>query len=382
MPNITMVDKKFFSEKIRFYRNKAGLTQSELAERLHVSFQAISSWECANTLPDLDNLYELASVLGVAVDTLLRSQSDADEELFIGIDGGGSSTEFALFTTKGHILKCFKLTGSNSSTIGLSNALAVLRRGIDSCIASVDAAVKGIFIGCAGGLLDEVGKSLSESYPNIPIRIDSDGVNALMSDDGDAAMICGTGTVFLRHDGDGKYRKFGGWGYRWGDFGSAYNFGREGLCMARAYEDGVDSSPLIYSLMKESLAAQSLTTTLRTFTEVAEIAKRARFVFEAYKQNDPYAEQIIRNEMQRLAWIVKSVCPNGGRVIACGGINQHFGDITLPILKEYIPENIELVLPKLPPVYGACREACRRFDAIPDEKFFENFSSDYRETSL
>ncbi|MBE6606020.1 MAG: XRE family transcriptional regulator [Ruminococcaceae bacterium] len=376
-----MVDKQNFIEKIRFYRNKLGMTQAELAEKMHVSFQAISSWECGNTLPDLDNLCELSSVLGVPVDTLLRNQNFSDEQSFIGIDGGGTSTEFALFTNKGRILKCFKLPGTNASNVGVSYVLSIFCQGIDCCL-STGRPVKGIFMGCAGGLLDEVYKKLSEIYPDIPIHIDSDGVNALLSADGDAAMICGTGMVFFRHEPNGSYKKFAGWGHEFGDYGSAYNYGREAICAARAYEDGVKLSSLIYSIMKENLGAQTIKAGTNELKDVSEIAGKAYIIFEAYKQNDPYAEEIIHSEMKRLARVVQSVCPKGGRIIACGGINQHYGNITLPILKQYVSENTEFILPALPPIYGACRAACRYFDIPTDEGFFKTFSSDYRKITF
>jgi N-acetylglucosamine kinase-like BadF-type ATPase len=371
-----MIDAKLLGERIRFYRTKLGLTQIELAEKIHVSFQAVSSWECGNTLPDLENLYVLTETLGVSADALLQKQVSSEELVFIGIDGGGTSTEFALFTSRGHILKCFKLAGTNASTIGFSNALAIFYRGIDACLA-VDKSVSGIFMGCAGSMLEDIAKELSKRYPEITIHIDSDGVNALLSSDGDAAMVCGTGMVFLRREEGGGYRKFAGWGHDFGDFGSAYNFGRAAICEALAYEDGLDASPLIYLLIKEKTGAQRIRGVVNAMTDVSKIANLASAVFEAFDKGDKYAEQIIRDEEKKLGHIACGVCPNGGKIIACGGINRHFGNITLPILKEYVSKNIEFVLPKLPPIYGACREACRRFGVPTDQDFFKNFAFEY-----
>lgn len=376
-----MIDKKIFGDKLRFYRNKIGITQTELAEKLHISFQAISSWECGNTLPDVDNLCDLSSILGVSLDMLLKDQVHAGEKIFIGIDGGGSSTEFALFSSAGRILKCFKLKGTNAATIGVLDALSILQCGIDRCLAT-NSEVQGIFMGCAGNCLEEISKKLSERYPSIPIKFDSDGVNALQSADGDAAMICGTGMVFFRHEPNGGYRKFAGWGHRFGDFGSAYHFGREAICAARAYEDGVESSSLIYSLVKEQIGTKSVKEAMDGLQDVSRIAEKATVIFDAYIRGDTYAEEIIRGEMKRLSKIVKSVCPSGGKIIACGGIHQHYGNITLPILKQYVPENIEFILPALPPIYGACREACRRFGVCTDEAFFNNFEADYKKITF
>lgn len=52
-------------------RKQLGLTQNQLGEKLHVSFQAVSKWERGETLPDITLLPELASVLGTTVDQIL-----------------------------------------------------------------------------------------------------------------------------------------------------------------------------------------------------------------------------------------------------------------------------------------------------------------------
>lgn len=52
-------------------RKALGLTQQNIAERLNVSFQAVSKWEKGTSCPDIGILPELASVLGTTVDGLL-----------------------------------------------------------------------------------------------------------------------------------------------------------------------------------------------------------------------------------------------------------------------------------------------------------------------
>ncbi len=59
-------------KQIRLYRKKAGKTQTQLAEQLGVSFQAVSSWENEEYMPDPDRLTELARCLGVGVNRLLE----------------------------------------------------------------------------------------------------------------------------------------------------------------------------------------------------------------------------------------------------------------------------------------------------------------------
>lgn len=52
-------------------RTAKGFTQSDLGERLHVSFQAVSKWERGETLPDVAVLPDLAAVLETTIDNIL-----------------------------------------------------------------------------------------------------------------------------------------------------------------------------------------------------------------------------------------------------------------------------------------------------------------------
>ncbi len=63
--------------QIRKYRKQQGMTQSQLAELLDVSFQAVSCWENDEYLPDLTRLTEIARNLNVSVSKLLEEKADA-----------------------------------------------------------------------------------------------------------------------------------------------------------------------------------------------------------------------------------------------------------------------------------------------------------------
>lgn len=59
------------AEQIAVLRKAKGLTQSELGERLGVSFQAVSKWERGEALPDTALLPDLANILETSVDYIL-----------------------------------------------------------------------------------------------------------------------------------------------------------------------------------------------------------------------------------------------------------------------------------------------------------------------
>lgn len=68
------------AENIRRLRQEQSLTQAQLAERLGVSYQAVSRWENETTYPDIELLPTLASLFGVTVDELLGSTSTDQRE--------------------------------------------------------------------------------------------------------------------------------------------------------------------------------------------------------------------------------------------------------------------------------------------------------------
>lgn len=54
-------------------RNKAGLSQDDLAEKVFVTRQAVSRWENGETTPNTDTLKLLSKLFDVSINTLLGS---------------------------------------------------------------------------------------------------------------------------------------------------------------------------------------------------------------------------------------------------------------------------------------------------------------------
>ena len=63
--------------KITELRKSAGLTQDALAEKLGVTFQAVSKWENALSCPDISLLPRIAEIFDVSIDTLFGSEPKA-----------------------------------------------------------------------------------------------------------------------------------------------------------------------------------------------------------------------------------------------------------------------------------------------------------------
>lgn len=64
------------SEKIMYYRKRAGMNQEALADKLGVSRQAVSKWETGEAVPELNKVVLLAKVFGVTTDALLLDDEE------------------------------------------------------------------------------------------------------------------------------------------------------------------------------------------------------------------------------------------------------------------------------------------------------------------
>lgn len=62
-------------------RKSLSLTQQQLADKLNISFQAISKWENGTTYPNIEILSDLATVLDVSVDEILAGSEKNAEDL-------------------------------------------------------------------------------------------------------------------------------------------------------------------------------------------------------------------------------------------------------------------------------------------------------------
>jgi len=70
-----MFDMKQIGKKITDLRKTHNMTQMELADKLGISFQAVSNWERGNTMPDISKLPELAEIFHISVDELLNGKA-------------------------------------------------------------------------------------------------------------------------------------------------------------------------------------------------------------------------------------------------------------------------------------------------------------------
>ena len=72
-------------KKILKLRKEKGWTQQDLAEKLYITDKAVSKWEQGLGLPDIQNLVNLSKLFNVSIDSLLKEDEPAEEEVRMSI---------------------------------------------------------------------------------------------------------------------------------------------------------------------------------------------------------------------------------------------------------------------------------------------------------
>ena len=381
-----MHNPELLGQNIRSYRRALGLTQAKLAAKLFVSPQNISKWENGQSSPDVTNLCALADALGVSVDRLLGGSKESDARVMIGIDGGGTKTEFCLFNERGEILGRELLAGTNPNVYGIEKTQATLKRGIDALMLR-NGNVCGIFAGIAGCGIDRhrraVTAFLKKTYPGVRIDVFNDTYNVIYSTpyhENCIMAIMGTGSVVCVKKGD-TFVRLGGWGYLFDRGCSGFDLGRDAISAALADEDRVGEPTCITAMVREKIGADggvfdNIGTIYGAPKEV--IASYSRVVFEAYERGDKVAYEILEENMENLLHLLRraETLYNGGNlVILAGGLTNH-----REVLMHFLGRTgeFEFVFPDLPPILGAC-VYCMRMFAEPGEEFNVNFTRDYQQ---
>lgn len=374
-------------KNITKYRKSKRLTQAQLAERIFVTPQNISKWENGYSLPDVQHLCMLADVLGISLDKLTGRISDnVYGNLMIGIDGGGSKTEFCLFAEDGTVLRRKKLGGTNPNVYDIATVQNTLKTGIDLLLDGYPD-VKAIFAGIAGcGIpkcAETVLKFLTEQYPQMQIEVKGDTFNAVYSTqyyESCVVAIAGTGAVIFAKSRD-KMTRIGGWGYLLDKGYNGYYLGTEVLRAVMAEEDGIGAPTALTEKLQQKLGGRAVDHIAALYKKSNdEIASFVRILFEAYDEGDRVACNIVSENaaiLNKTLYEVMEQHPDcDKKVVIVGGLTNR-RDILLRFLEQR--DGVELVFPDLPPIYGACHYCVRTFGK-PRENFYETFKKSYEES--
>ena len=358
---------EIFARRLRARRTELGLTQKELAAALGYSEKTVSKWESGGVIAPSAVLVSLARALKTDVGSLL---ADKEESVYyLGVDGGGTKTDFALEDSEGRVIRRVTLEGSNPNDIGMRATADILARGIAEVCRDIPLSQVYAFFGIAGGTAgdnrDTLGGILAKhgfaAYDN-----GNDAMNAvsLALGDGDGSvMIMGTGSVVFSQLDRVLHRR-GGYGYLFERGASGFSIGRDAIMHALALEERGESDRLC-ELVGESLGAERVCETVAELYVRGKraVAAVAPAVFTAFYEGDAAACEIIERNMAAAARLIESAPRREGakwRVVIVGGLAKD-ERVILPIIYKNLtcPENYELLTNLTPPYVGALRLARR-----------------------
>ncbi len=281
----------------------------------------------------------------------------------LGIDGGGTKTEFLLTNLYRNNIKRLVLGPSNPVNIGIENTKEILKTGITQLCEGINFSEISLFAGLAGGITGNNKKIIGDFLSDFGFGAfdnGSDTENALkiaLDDEDGIVVIIGTGIVaFCRKDG--SYRRIGGWGYLIDKGGSGFHFGSDALNSALSHIDGRGGSQLILSIIEEQLNKPLIDAIPDIYTGGASyVASFASAVFEASKSGDKEAETIIVRNAREIVRLIRTGLEFAeNKVVLCGGLCK-YKDILEPFLIKELNDNINLIFSDEPPVNGAIKLA-------------------------
>ncbi|MBQ9784992.1 MAG: helix-turn-helix domain-containing protein [Clostridia bacterium] len=331
---------RIFGANMRARRRELGLTQRALGERIGYSEKAVSKWESGAALPPSALLPRLADALQTGIDELMHEQ--AEIQWFLGVDGGGTKTEFVLTDRAGAVLEHARLGAINPNDVGLAAACEVLNRGILTACGTRPRNKISAFVGIAGGISGDNRRAIGaflEQYRFGACRNGSDAENAvaaaLGASDG-VAVILGTGAIAFSQK-NGETQRHGGYGYLFGDAGSGFSLGRDAIVAALHDEDGSGAHTALTERLRRACESDTVLEKLALFYAQGKrtVASYAPLVFEAAESGDAVAREILSRNMQEVGALIRHAARGLEapiRVVLCGGIASHAAVLTL--LKE------------------------------------------------
>lgn len=248
--------------------------------------------------------------------------STPQKSIVLGVDGGGTKTLAWLATVdangKYQVIGRGASGSSNRVAAGLEASFANLAAAIQQArdaAGSIAAPIAKAVFALAGAGTDHVQQQILRFTQQKDLQISSarvvhDGQAVLQAGTPDGmgiALIAGTGTVAYGVNECGATAVVGGWGYWFGDEGSAYWLGQEALRAISHADDGRARSTMLTEAVLERLRLDGLRiheprqilTALSNQADVRQaIAGLADVVCAAADQQDDVAKQILARAAQ------------------------------------------------------------------------------------
>jgi len=298
-------------------------------------------------------------------------------KLYLGVDGGQSSTTALIANEAGHVIGhgrgglCNHVTTPEGrakflSAIGDCLNQACREAGIETATVQFAA----VCLGLSGGGEDK------EAYTRELIRserykITHDAEIALSgatAGEPGIITIAGTGSMAFGRNSRRQKARAGGWGYVFGDEGGAFDLTRRALRAALQFEEGWGERTALHPLLLESTGAGNANELLHRFygrLDRSYIATLACLATQAAETGDSVAVAILIEAAAKLSWYVTGVYKNlfaSGESVPVAPVGGVFkSEFVRNEFSRCVWESIacKVIPPRFSPASGALLEAMR-----------------------
>ena len=241
-------------------------------------------------------------------------------QYFLGVDGGQSSTTAVIGDEQGRIVAW--ATAGPCNHVSAGEARAKFLKVMGECVAqaATRAGMEGArprfraaCMGMSGGPEDKAGL-LRELVAADDLIVTHDGQTALsgaMSGGPGMIVIAGTGSFAFGESASGDTARAGGWGYVYGDEGSAFDIARQAVrAILREHEGWGAHTALTPALLEATETREANELVHRLYTPEwprSRVATLAQVVDQIAESGDPVAIDLMNVAAQQLALLAAAV---------------------------------------------------------------------------
>ena len=369
---------KSFSTNVRRLRKKFNMTQKSLADAIGYSEKTVSKWETEGSIPSIEALFKLADIFHVSLVELFRGN---EAIYYLGIDGGGTKTEFALSDPEDKIVCRIFMDGCNPNTVGIDQAKRIIEDGVAQVCKDVpfsSVVVYAGIAGCASGNYASEIKSVLEKMSFAACEVDSDNNNIVAAGLGDKegiTMILGTGicSYVVKKE---ETKRIAGWGYLFDNGGSAFHIGRDAINAYFSAHDGTGRETSLVKNIKQTFSGSNSDFLKYLYNGGNKlVSSYAKCVFEEAENGDEVSIAILEKNMSEIARLIHASLSHFSNynekipVILGGGLTNQ--KLLLPYLLSALGDDAEkcnIQILSVPPVCGALELAKALWRKNNDER--------------
>jgi len=256
----------------------------------------------------------------------------------IGVDGGGTKTLALLGDLDGNVLARGVSGPSNYNAVGFNAACSALESAMLLARKDYPGEISALCLGLAGAGrkedIEQFQNWAAHKFPKTTVRVVSDAEILLIAGapSGPAlVLICGTGSIVYGRTVTGELIRAGGWGYLFGDEGSAYAIGIAVLRAVMQAYDGRRPETLLSELVLERYGLHSPPDLVHTIygseSQHSAVATLSDLVEQAAGRGDSVAIGILEASSRELARTIAAAYPKLGTstvpLVITGGTILH-----------------------------------------------------------